>query len=288
MERTSMPASANSPAVPPVEMISMPSSARPRANSTIPVLSETDSSARRTLGPISPAAGAAAVTAIDVGLHAQRLYRAMTTRRGLPGSKLIAPRASRPTASTSSSCSTGCRRSQDLTGILGVRQLQRPLQDHRPRVDPAVDEVHSDAEDLHPVVKGLLDRLQSRERRQQRRVHVDDRVGERRQELRAEQLHVSGEHDQLDIAFAQPGGDRRVARRSVGETVAGKRLSRDPRLAGAGQGGCLRAIGGDRHEPHAVTAVRSVDQRLEVGAGARGQDADVHAARSLGKRPPVV
>ena len=54
IERTGMPASSSAPAVPPVEMISTPSSARPRANSTIPVLSETDSSAR----PIWTSAGA--------------------------------------------------------------------------------------------------------------------------------------------------------------------------------------------------------------------------------------
>jgi hypothetical protein len=46
--RTSIPASAISLAVPPVETISTPSSASPRAKSAIPRLSETDSSARRT------------------------------------------------------------------------------------------------------------------------------------------------------------------------------------------------------------------------------------------------
>ena len=48
IERTRMPFSVSARAVPPVEMISIPSSVRPRANSTIPVLSETESSARLT------------------------------------------------------------------------------------------------------------------------------------------------------------------------------------------------------------------------------------------------
>ena len=48
MARTSSPASRSSWAVPPVEISSMPSSARPRAKSTMPRLSDTDSSARRT------------------------------------------------------------------------------------------------------------------------------------------------------------------------------------------------------------------------------------------------
>src|SRR3954470_7981578 len=46
MARTSMPASVSAVAVPPVETISTPSSASPRAKSTMPRLSETDSSAR--------------------------------------------------------------------------------------------------------------------------------------------------------------------------------------------------------------------------------------------------
>src|SRR3954451_22187917 len=46
MARTGSPASVSADAVPPVETISTPSSASPRAKSTIPRLSETDSSAR--------------------------------------------------------------------------------------------------------------------------------------------------------------------------------------------------------------------------------------------------
>src|SRR4051794_26144833 len=46
--RTCRPASVSSWAVPPVETISMPSSARPRAKSTMPRLSDTDRSALRT------------------------------------------------------------------------------------------------------------------------------------------------------------------------------------------------------------------------------------------------
>ena len=46
--RTARPASWSSRAVPPVETSSTPSSARPRAKSTTPVLSDTESRARRT------------------------------------------------------------------------------------------------------------------------------------------------------------------------------------------------------------------------------------------------
>src|SRR5450755_501905 len=46
--RSGTPASLSALAVPPVETISIPSSTSPRANSTTPVLSDTDSSARET------------------------------------------------------------------------------------------------------------------------------------------------------------------------------------------------------------------------------------------------
>ena len=45
--RTSSPAASSAWAVPPVEMISTPRSESPFANSTIPVLSDTESTARR-------------------------------------------------------------------------------------------------------------------------------------------------------------------------------------------------------------------------------------------------
>jgi hypothetical protein len=61
--RTPSPASASAAAVPPVETSSTPSSARPRAKSTTPRLSETDSSARRIL----TAAGAVSDAAFSVG-----------------------------------------------------------------------------------------------------------------------------------------------------------------------------------------------------------------------------
>ena len=56
----------------------------------------------------------------------------------------------------SSSCSIGCSASSTSSASRGVRQLDRSLQDHRPRVHAAVDEVDGHAEHLHPVVERLL------------------------------------------------------------------------------------------------------------------------------------
>ena len=122
---------------------------------------------------------------------------------------------------------------------------------------------------------------------------VDDAVGEAaRGTPRVEQLHVAGEHDQLDAALLEPVGHRRVARGAVGESSPREHARRDARRArrarSAGAPGCS--------EPTAtistVAAVDGVEQRLQVGARARDEDADAHAATlrgtaSFGKRPPV-
>ena len=55
---------------------------------------------------------------------------------------------------------------------------------------------------LTPCVERLPDRIEAGERGQQRRVDVDDPVAEPRHELRREQLHVAGEHDQVDARAA--------------------------------------------------------------------------------------
>src|SRR3712207_8332685 len=61
-------------------------------------------------------------------------------------------------------------------------------EDDRPGVDALVHEVHRDAEDLGPVLERLLDRGQTREGRQQRRVDVDDPAREARSEEHTSEL----------------------------------------------------------------------------------------------------
>ena len=55
-------------------------------------------------------------------------------------------------------------------------------------------------DDLDAVVDRLLDGADAGERRQERRVHVDDPLREAGEERRVEELHVAGEHDELDPA----------------------------------------------------------------------------------------
>ena len=61
---------------------------------------------------------------------------------------------------------------------------------------------------------------------QQRRVDVDDALGEAAEEAGAQELHVAGEHDELDALLGEPAGHRAVARRAVGERSAARRTTR--------------------------------------------------------------
>jgi hypothetical protein len=60
------------------------------------------------------------------------------------------------------------------SSIARFAELHGSLQDHRPGVDAAVDEVDRDAEHLDAIGDRLLDRRQPGEGGEQRRVDVDD------------------------------------------------------------------------------------------------------------------
>ena len=75
-----------------------------------------------------------------------------------------------------------------------------------------------------PCSTASLDRPHARERGQQRRVHVDDGLGKRAQERRRQQLHVAGEHDELDAALRRASRrSRRRGRSGPGTASSGKR-----------------------------------------------------------------
>ena len=179
-------------------------------------------------------------------------------------------------------------------GVGRVRDFDRPLKDDRAGIDPVVNEVDGDAEHLDAVVDRLLDGGEPGKRGQQRRVDVDDPLGEARDEVGAEQLHVAGEHDELDSPLDEPVGDRAVTRRPSAVPIVGDREHprRDARRRGSRQGIGVRLVGGNRDDRDPVPPVDLVEQRLEVRARPGREDADVHVsagceARSFGKRPPL-
>ena len=163
-------------------------------------------------------------------------------------------------------------------GVACVADLDRALEDDRAGVDALVDEVHGDPGDLRAVVERLLDRADARERRQQRRVDVDDPPRERCEEAPARQRHVAGEHDELDAALAQPRRHGGVARRAASEVRAGEdarsRRRRRRRASSARGSGLSDATADDLH----LAPVHGVEQRLEVRPRPAGEDADLHVA----------
>ena len=67
-------------------------------------------------------------------------------------------------------------------------------------VELARYQVHRRSRDSYAVVECLTLRFDARERRQERRMDVQNRVGERVQQRRADQPHESREADQPDAA----------------------------------------------------------------------------------------
>src|SRR3954469_14976809 len=174
MARTVSPASVSSWAVPPVETISIPSSARPPAKAAIPVLSETDRSARwiRTspscVTAADPSSGGTIASDDDAArVRGVERHRTASDQPDRLGEQLVLDRL---------------QRRVDRVRVGRVRQLDRALEDDRPAVDPLVDEVDRHAEDLHAVGERLTDRADAGERRQQRRVDIDDALREPPQE----------------------------------------------------------------------------------------------------------
>ena len=95
----------------------------------------------------------------------------------------IRPSAISRTARGSSLCSITWTRSSILGDAARIGKRERLLQDDRTAVDALVDEMNRDSHDLDPVRESLLDRLDAREGRQQRRVDVDDAPAEAVDEL---------------------------------------------------------------------------------------------------------
>src|SRR4051794_21189167 len=211
--RVSMPASARCLAVPPVDTISTPSWRRQRAKSAMPVLSDTVIRARLTR--TSPGAVTCTSETVSTSVIDNHPTRIRGIDRDFP-----------PGYETYSSWQ---QLVLDLVDPLlhngdlpRIRKLESLLKDDRAAVDALVDEMHGNSGNLDAVVDCLLDRADARERRQQRRMHVDDLVWETADEDGREQLHEPCEHHQLRAALCDPVAERRVALRSVRVVVLGE------------------------------------------------------------------
>ena len=202
----------------------MPSSARPRGEVDDPAL----------VGDRQQRAPDADLARLG---HRPGTLRARATWRGLPGSTVDARRGR--SAATTAGEQLVLERAQRARGP-PPRRLASGSSIARwamigPVSTPSSTKCTVTPNDLHAVGDGLLDRADAGERRQQRRVDVDHALREAREERRVEQLHVAGEHDELDAALLQPVGDRGVAR-------ARGRRTRRPRTTRAGTPASARPL----------------------------------------------
>ena len=146
-----------------------------------------------------------------------------------------------------------------------------------------------------PVLERLADRVEARERRQQRRVDVDHPVRRSgaRTPARAAACSRRGRRGRPRAPSSQSAIARSRASRSA-YSSAGKTAVSTPAAARPLERPRLGLVGADRDDLDPVAAVQLVEDRLQVGPGARGEHRRrgsvtlaARRRRSFGKRPPV-
>ena len=274
---TSSPASRSAAAVPPVERISTPS-----AGQALGEVGDPGLVGDRDQRPAHPDRAVARRSRSRVS--AAGLTHRSTTARGSLG---VDPNPALRDHADRLRVELVLDRVDRLLELLAValgRHRHLALEDHRPGVDPLVDEVDGDPGRLDPGLERLADRVEPGEGGQQGGVDVDDAVAEAGDEAGAEQLHVAGEDDEVGAARLDPVGHRRVARRRGRRTRRAGRPRSRPRPPRARSS--ARAPG--LSEPTPTTSIPSrpcsrVEDRLQVGAGARGEDDDAERAPRRGR-----
>ena len=179
------------------------------------------------------------------------------------------------TARGSSRCSTSWIRGLERVPVVVVADLDRLLQHDRAGVDALVDEVHRDAGHLHAVRQGVAHAVHARERRQQRRVHVQPSVdaSARRPAGRGPACSRRSRSGRC------PARPRRVRdRRGQRGSVAGRARSRASRRRRRPLARSARTPGrSDSDERDMRADRRVVEERLQVRARARDQHRDTPA-----------
>src|SRR4051812_11860562 len=178
----------SSRAVPPVETSSTPSSWSPRPKSTRPRLGERVSSARRTRTS-SGGAGSMPLDSVASAIDPDQ--------PGVVRVRLDPARRDQTNRLRKQAVFDAVDALLDSRDVGRVGELEGFLQDDRSAVDSLVDEVDGHAHHLDSVLERLLDGSDAGKGGQERGVHVDDPAPEAGDEVRAEQLHESREHDEL-------------------------------------------------------------------------------------------
>src|SRR5260370_39644350 len=86
---------------------------------------------------------------------------------------------------------------------VAVRNARPALLDDRSVVENFCDVMRGRADELYAALERLVVRLCADERRQKRMVDIDDPLGVLFDEIRGEYLHITREHDQIDVVLSQ-------------------------------------------------------------------------------------
>jgi hypothetical protein len=129
------------------------------------------------------------------------------------------------------------------------------------------------------MIEGLTLRLESRERRQERGVDVENAIGKGIEELGPNQAHETSKAHESDVVRLKNLNYRAIVGIPVLVITWQNGDGLDSSLARTLQAGGLRSIRDDDGNRGVKTAVRDrIDDRLEIGASARDENtkASVH------------
>ena len=159
-------------------------------------------------------------------------------------------------------------------GRIAVHDRYGPLNNDRPVIELRCYQVDGDAGDGHAMLEGLPRRVDPGEGRQQGRMNIEDSVGVRLKQRRPNQTHIAGKAHQANIARAQFTRNRTVvliARRRCSMVKAKCLDAGTARAFEAGGIGSVR--NNDRHRSVEASVTRGINERLQVGATPRDQNA---------------
>jgi len=118
------------------------------------------------------------------------------------------------------------------------------LEDDGASVEIFVDEMDGAAGEFDAIFESLALGLEAGEGREQRRVNVEDAVGEGGDEIGGEKAHVAGEADEIDFVFVEDGDDLAVVGFAL-EAFGWNGANRDATGLGAVEAGSAFAIADD-------------------------------------------
>src|SRR5882724_8470709 len=159
--------------------------------------------------------------------------------------------------------------------VVGVEDRDGGLQDDGAGVEVFVDEVDGAAGELHAVVEGLLLRFEARERGEERGMNIQDALGKGGDEEWEEEAHVACEADEIDLVFAEDGGDLAVVGFAL-EAFGGDGAGGNVAGGGAFEAGGAGLVADDDGDFGAGDAAcgDTIGEGFEVGAATAEEDAD--------------